>query len=298
MLWIPLALGAHALWGLACIGDKFIVGNRIKNIFVYFVLTDIIGLFSLALLPFIDFAWPEWAVMRWVILAGVGYTLGIICYFKALEIEEVSRINIWWNLIPLFTLGLAWVTIGEKLNSGQLLALTLLLGGAILASLHFGGRQVVFSRALFWMVLACLESAGYVVMVRYITQYVSFSSLFVLISVIKLLVSLVFFAWRPFRRDFTATVKSMSAPLFGMVAAATFIDYAGILLNQWALSLGPAALVLSLEGFQALFVFAVSALISRYRPEALREETDRRNLLLKLAATACVAAGGIVLAFA
>ncbi len=296
MSWIFLGILSHIFWGTANILDKYIVSNRIKNVYVFFLITTIIGLLSLLLIPFIEFKLPSWETMQWILLAGLSYTLGIIAYFKALEIEEVSRINVWWNLIPVFTLVLAWLTIGETLTSSQLFAMMMLLGGAVLASLHFGQKRIIQAKALGYIAFACSASAIYAVIIRNISDIVSLPVLFILISVIKFIISLVFFLSRSFCRDFRIALQDMKLPLYSVVIVATVIDYLGIWFNQWALSRGPAALVFSLEGFQALFVFFVSLILTKFWPNLLQEKIDVKNLTIKCAAVICMIFGILLLA--
>ena len=294
MLWLLIGLGSHTLWGTVNILDKYIVGNHVKNVFVYFLLTNFVGLSVLAIIPFTGFVWPTWAVFKWIIVAGIGYTLGVVCYYKALEVEEISRINIWWNMIPIFTFLIAWLVLDEWLNVTQLGAIGLLIVGSILASFHFG-EKLKIAKGFLWMLLACLESAVYAVIIRYVTQAVPFGTVFILTSVIRFLVSLFLFLSANFRKAFISQVKLLNLSNGSLVVSAAVVDYAGILLNQWALFLAPAALVLSLEGYQAVFVLGVSVLISRFRPAALREQMDRKNIILKLAATILVVIGIVIL---
>ncbi|MFH1187591.1 MAG: hypothetical protein V1688_01880, partial [bacterium] len=67
--------------------------------------------------------------------------------------------------------------------------------------------------------------------------------------------------------------------------------------STWALSLGIAALVFAMEGFQVIFVFSITALISFFNPKILKEDLSFKNTLLKLIALVCMVAGIAILAF-
>jgi len=72
---------------------------------------------------------------------------------------------------------------------------------------------------------------------------------------------------------------------------------AGVLFNQWALSRGPVALVNATEGFQTIFVFVAAVLLTRFRPDILKEEIDRKNVLLKIGGAVFLVVSILLLAF-
>jgi drug/metabolite transporter (DMT)-like permease len=198
--------------------------------------------------------------------------------------EDVTRINVWWNLIPLFSFPLAWMFIGERIQGFQLYAFCFLLIGGIIASLHIKNYRIVFSKALLYMMLATASFAGYAVALRAVTQSVPFTVVFVWSSIIAAIIAISFLISPSFRRDFLYEWKRGDTRLFGITVGNTFFDRAGIFFNVWALSLGPAALVFSLEAFQTIFVFILAIGITIKNPSVLQEELDTRNVFLKVAA--------------
>jgi drug/metabolite transporter (DMT)-like permease len=127
MVWILFSFLSHIFWGSASIFDKYIVGNRITNTNVFFVLTHCIGLGALFLIPWLDFSLPSGVEIIWIIFAGILYSIGLLIYFYVVSIEEISRINIWWNLIPFFSLIIGWFAIDEHPSYNQLFSMVFLL---------------------------------------------------------------------------------------------------------------------------------------------------------------------------
>ncbi len=284
MIWIPLALASYFFWALVNIGDKYVVSNRIKNPYVYMMWLALLGIVSIVLIPFIDFFIPPLSIMLWLLAATSLYFYGGLPYIRAVQLEDISRVNIWWNLIPLFSLVLAWQFLGEQLAGQQIIAFVLLVAGAVIASIHLKTRQLVFSKALWYMVAATLAFAGYAVILRLIAQVIPFIVAFVWTSILAFFPALTLLFFSKLRKDFFKEFKSLTAQTAAPVLGVAIFDNAGLFFNIWALSLGPVALVYALEGFQTVFVFMLAILISVFNPKILREETDVANVLLKLTA--------------
>src|SRR3989344_4769207 len=104
MIWIFITLAANFCWSLVNLGDKFLISHKLKSAYAYLILLSWTGLFSLLIIPFIDFFILETRLLFWLILAGLLYFLGNVFYLQSAKIEEITRINVWFNLIPLFSL--------------------------------------------------------------------------------------------------------------------------------------------------------------------------------------------------
>lgn len=78
-------------------------------------------------------SWEFWPTVS-VIYLGAAVTLGAyLLYNYAIRQMPVSRASAYTNLIPVFTLMLAWSVLGERLDAQQLLACSLVLGGVLLS---------------------------------------------------------------------------------------------------------------------------------------------------------------------
>ena len=64
--------------------------------------------------------------------------------------------------------------------------------------------------------------------------------------------------------------------------------------TTYAMSIGPVTLVQSLISTEPLIVFILSIIISVFFPKILKEEIDRKTLLLKAVAIAAVVIGAVL----
>lgn len=298
MSWIFLALGSCVAWGLANLADKYIIGNRVKNIYVFLLWSYVLGAVISGIAAFfIPLELPNTRALIWLTIAGVIYTIGTVWYFKALEIDEVSRINIWWNLAPVFTLLVGWLAINELPNQIQLVAMVILIVGSTIASVKFVKGQKLISPGLWWIIAACLEFSIYLIIIRFVSTSASPAFIFIYTNIIQFFTALFFFWRKSFREAFVIDTKKLTVSVAVWVIAAMGIDHLGTFLNQLAIKQGPAALVSSLVGFQTLFVFFSSTLITRWKPDSLNETLDRKNLAVKCIAVLFIIVGIIILAY-
>ncbi|MFH1790181.1 MAG: EamA family transporter [bacterium] len=297
MLWVILGISSHFFWAILNLGDKYVLSKRVNNPYVYLVWLTLVGILSVVLIPFIDFHIPQNPmVMLLIIVGGIMYFFGGLPYVKAMQMEEPSRINIWWNLIPIFSFFIGWIFLDESFTGAQSVAFIVLLIGAIIASIRSKGNKFVFSKAVWLMIIACIAYSFYGVTFHYITRFISFAVGFVWIHLVMLACCFTMFLIKKFRSDFLAETKKAGAGLFLIVFVIAILDHLGIFFNQWALSLNNTALVFSLEGFQVILVFVGAIFLTKYFPIIISEDIDKKNMGLKLTALIFMICGILILA--
>src|SRR3989339_785732 len=299
MTWIFLAISAHLLWALNNIFDRYVMEKRMKNPVAYTVLGLIVG--SLAILVLSP--WIGWSVLPPFILglmffSGIAYFFGTYFYLKAIQTEEASRVSILLNIIPLFNFVLAWGFLNEMLSVKQFVALMILLAGGVLGSIHIRqGGKWHFSKAFWLMILSALFYAIVDVSLRYAGQNYPSGSLLLYLNLGLLLAPLFLFFKPNFSSVFRADVKRLNWQLWVVLILTGIASRVGLLLSIKALSLAPVALATAFSGFQVLFVFIMALLITKFAPQLMKEETDKKNLFLKFAALVLMIGGLVVLSF-
>lgn len=302
MRWIFFALLTHLFWGITNVGEKYLVDKQFKNPFVYSFVAFIAGAVGLVVLPFIDLFVPDAIVLFWIFIASIGFFVGCIFYIKAVQLEEVSRINLLWSFLPIFSLFGAWIFIGERLTVTQLSAFVFLVCGGFIASLHAKqSGKFHFSIAFVLMFVGCIFIAVYNVILRYLTDMsdIPFSIVFVYSTIFFILLSTLFFVPKRFRDDFKIERKQLFKPkVLGFVLGVNILSKVGLLFSMWAVSLAPVSLVNSMEGTQAIIVFFITLFLTLSFPHIIKEEIDKKNIVLKVVAICFVVVGLMILAFA
>jgi drug/metabolite transporter (DMT)-like permease len=284
MLWILVALSSHLSWAFGNVGEKYIISNKIKNPYVYQLWSILLGITCLILIPFISFEIPNIHQLPIVILASVFYFCSGFPYVKAMQEEEVTRINIWWFLIPVFSLVMSWMILGEFLNGQQIIAFLILITASILASLRIGLSKIKFSKAFWLMVLSCLFFAAQATANRYLTAFagMNYLNVFVWTNILMFVFAVMLFGIKKVRKSSAEESKTVDWKLFAGIFALYLLNHLGNLFNLLAVSLAPTALVFAMEGFQAIFVFIIVVILSLFTAASLKEELDLKNVLLKV----------------
>jgi len=295
MSWIFLALGSHVFWAGENILTKYSVDKKIKNPYVFLILFTLLEGVIFIIWPFINFTLPPLPVIGLLVLAGFLYFFGGFPYIKAMQSEEVTRVNILWGLIPVISLFFGYF-FGERISGQESLALLILVFGTILASIHLGTGKWRFSRAFWLMLVACTAFSAYGVVMHQVFKTTPFLNAFILILFFDFLYSLiVLFFSKKWLKEFKETVGLIDWK-FGLVLFLTvFTALGGGILNQLALSLQQASLVFALEGFQIIFVFVITVLLTVFLPKILQEKFDKKNLLFKLLALVFIVVGIVIL---
>ncbi|PLX28451.1 hypothetical protein C0581_02215 [Candidatus Parcubacteria bacterium] len=295
MTWIFLAILAHFIWAVSSIGEKYLVSKRIDP-YVYTVWFAFFGLaIGLLMLPFVDIFLLRLDTLLWLTLCGALYFYGGLPYIKAMQIEEPTRISIWWNTIPIFSLFLGFIFFKESFSSIQLIAFIFLVSGAFAASIHFKQKNFVFSKAVILMIMASFCYALYAVIFHHAVQGVSFVSAFVVTQLSMFIFALTLFLHPGFRKIHRKEYKNINKNIITLVGGVSALDILGMFFNQWALVFGVAALVFAMEGSQMIFVFIIATLLSIFYPRIVKEKLDKKNILLKLTALMFMIVGILIL---
>ena len=295
-MWILYGLLAHFSWAIENVGDKYLLANKIKKPIVYlYILGTLFGVSGV--LGFLILGMPLIAMtpLVFIVVAAVFWFFGGLPYLLSVQKEEVTRIAIWWNLIPLFSFIIAFFFFGETLSFHDGIGFGILLVSALIASVHVKEGIAVFSQAILYMFLACFLYAFYAVFLHEAMKYISFPTAFVYTALTVGVSAQSFLLFSRFRSFLKAEYMWKEKKILGGAVAIALSEQVGTIFNQAALSLAPASLVFSLEGSQVLFVFLITMIVALFIKKALRESFDRENLVLKLLATVLLFVGIAVL---
>jgi len=134
-MWIFFSILAALCWAIVNIVDKYILTKWVRNPLIPVIILGIIGLIASIIVYFIyGFSYLSYFNIFLAFIAGIFYLLMSIFYFKAVKIEEISRVSPLFYLSPLFILFFAAIFLGEVFTPLKYLGIFLLVFGAILIS--------------------------------------------------------------------------------------------------------------------------------------------------------------------
>ncbi len=291
--WLFFALLAPCLFGLTNIFDK-VLTKRFSPVSLN-VAAGLTAAFALLVIPFLGIRLPP-EVIFLSLVAGAAWFLAGFPYFKAISIEEASRVVPLWQLSVPMTLVLAVVFLNERLSQANYAAMVFIFLGAFLVSVKDIRRTLKITPAFWLMVLANALVASSAVLSKGLYSSGSFWHIQLLLLAGNFAAAMVMFSLSGnVRGNIVKEVRNSGklTLLFMLRMGAETVAY--VVFNL-ALLTGPASLTAALDGLSGFFVFAAATAISVWHPHLFREELDRKTLLTKAVAIAMIMAGLFLLA--
>lgn len=162
MSWFLIALIPPAIWSATNHFDKYLISKYFKGggVGALMMFSSIIGVFILSIIALIHPEVLSYPFSKGIFIAlnGFLYLLATLPYLHALTKDETSITVPMFQLIPVFTYFLAWLILGEKLNSNQLFGGILIIIGAIIISLELSETKkiIVKKEVLLLMTISSL----------------------------------------------------------------------------------------------------------------------------------------------
>src|SRR5262245_3101508 len=301
MSWFFIALWAPFLLACANHNDKFLLSKYLKekNIGSIVIFSS---LFSSVPVPIVLFIQPEVYVVSLVqgsavVATGMLSVFATVCYLYALDIDEASFVTPFYQTVPIFAYFLGYFILGETITLVQGLGSFVIIVGALALSFEFGSRGLRFKQNVVTLMLtASFLSATNGVIFKLIALDKGFWVSLFWGFVGQVMAGLTFLVCVPsYRRDFLALFKQQKVAAVGLIALSETLFSFSEAVTLYATLLAPVTLVLLVNSFQPLFVFALGIFLTLLFPGAVKESLDRRKMLQKCAGIGLMLVGGYVI---
>lgn len=292
-MWIFFSILAAFTWAVVNIIDKYVLTKWVKESLIPVIVVGIFGFISsLAVYLLRGFSSLSGINILLALIAGIFYTLMVIFYFKALELEEVSRIVPLFYLSPLFILFLAWIFLNETFTPIKYFGVFLLAMGAILISSK-DLFKIKFGKAFWLMMLSTFSVAINAVLTKYILKFTDFWTIFAYerIGALFPVIPIIYFYFS----EFINTTKRYGKRVAVTISVSGILDLLAVIFITIATSLGSVTLVDALSSIQSFFVLFLASIFSIFYPQILKEEVSKRTLFLKSTAIVFMFIGVILI---
>jgi transporter family protein len=291
--WILYSLLATVSIAVVSVIDKSVLSNWMADARgSFFVFTAIEALSGVAALLILGVPRLPTGLLAIALASGAALSLSTLCYFRAIQVEDVSRVVPLYSVSPVFVAIFAAIFLGEVFTPVKYLGVLLIVCGALLISLK-RLRGFRFGRGLAWMLLSILLVTAGAVASKYVLDSVEPWTLFAYGKLGT------FFAGAPFAvsgyRAFASAYRQHGARVLIFTGLSEGITSITTIFFLYAGSTGYITLVNALVGTQPFFLLLLSAVISRYWPKILHEELDGRLLARKLVAILLLFAGAWII---
>lgn len=303
-LYIFIAIIAYSLYAVNGVIDKFLLSKAVRSPAVYAFFIGITGPLTFILIPLtlipglnITFEFLSWRDLVIAIAAGASFVWALFFLYKATQQTSISRIlPIEGGLVPVFTLVFAYIILGERLLTTQLIAFVFLVVGAVIISLRHdktGWHAKAFTNAVIAAVLFALSF----VLTKYTFDHSNFISGLVWTRLGFFVVALSFLTVPSMRHGiFNAPKQTTKGNKYLYLGARISGSLSGFLQN-YAISLGSVTIVNAMQGTQYALLLIGTIALSKYYPKILKEKVSRQILAQKILAIALIAIGLVFLTF-
>ena len=291
MDWLIFTFIATVFWAVGVVIDKYILTKHMQDPFSYQLLYTIAEtpILLLPLFTSISSALP-WSLLG--IVGGLGIYPGLILYFKAMAIEEASRVISLWYISPIFVLLLAYVFLEEKLSLPSYLGVVFLVLGAIFISYRKEkGKKPVMSPALGLILASGVVFSGYEVLTKYVLDAIDYPSYLFWNFIGTAMVGFSLFCFPKIRGNFLSDIKRVNRTVLFWRIINTSLSLIATVFYYIAISGGPVSLVSAASSIEPFFVFAFTLLLSLFVPRILKEETGKRVVTVKALAIILIFVG-------
>lgn len=155
MPWIVFAIAAPALYGITNFIDRFLIEKKVKDPVVLTIFSGLLSFF-VGLLVIAARGFPFFPPLGLLVLflGGTLAEFAPVPYFRALALEDTSRVVPLFQAIPVIVLIASHFLLGETLQRLQWYGFVLVFFGGLLLSLRYLDTKVFALRKSFWYMMA------------------------------------------------------------------------------------------------------------------------------------------------
>ncbi len=291
LAWFFFAIISTFLWAIAAIILKFVRVKYIKSATSYILITSPMALIGLFLLFFGRLKIPSTTNIIYIFITAVIGLGAYWIYIASLREEEISRIIILYNAVPLVTLILATIFLKETLTLKDYLAFPLIIIGSTLISIKKIKKRYILSKGII-LVLISVFLYGIQALILKLVSDVDYTSLIILRWFAMLLIAVLIFMASPLIRDKVKhTIKQLNKKKLFLIYTAEALGMIGFIFFYLAIQRGSVSLVSLIDGTTSLFVIILATLISIFMPHILKEEITKKTMSLKIISALLMIAG-------
>lgn len=302
MSWFFIALIGPVLWAFVNHIDKYLLSSKFKgcNVGALMIFSTLLYVFILPLLYLANHNIFNLSLQNIILLITIGVLSGlaILPYMYALDEEETSIVIPLFQLVPIWGYFFSYVLLGETLSGLQIIGCLLIIIGSFIITLEIDEEnKIKFKKRTIWLMLI---STVLFALYEALFKFIAIDTGFVIASFweyIGLLILGIFFLvfFKKYRESFIHLFKTQGKSIISLNFGSEFITIIGNMATNFALLLAPAALVLTVNGFQPLFVFIIGVFITFFLPKIYTEKLSKKHLTQKIISILIIVIGAVLI---
>ena len=283
MSWFLIALIGPVLLAIANHTDKHIIEKYLKGGAVGSLII-FSALFGIVALPIVFAFHPDVFHISFfhaaaLAFGGILVVLGAgLCYFYALQKDEVTYVVPFYQTIPVFGFILGYFILGETITHVQMIASVIIILGALVLSFEFGDTIRFKKEVVVLMLTASLLYAISSIIFKVVALHDGFwiSTFWSLVG--KVFTGIFFFLCiKSYRMQFLAMIKENKIAVLGLNSLSETLFIISESVTAYATLLAPIVLVLLVNAFQPVFVFILGIILTLFFPHLGEESISRKK---------------------
>jgi drug/metabolite transporter (DMT)-like permease len=218
-----------------------------------------------------------------ILFSGFLTTIYLLPYYKALSLDETSRVIPLFQFYPIFVVCLGYFLLDEKLETLKYLGTLLIIVAGVLISIEkINKKKFKLKPAFFYMLLSSLFFAIAQILYKFGVNEIPFWHTLPLEAFGIALGSTALLFYKNNLKLFITETKNLKKQVFFLITINELFYIAARYTAYYAISLISVSLVSILAGLQPLFVLLYGIILSFYFPNVLRETVTKKIIILKL----------------
>jgi transporter family protein len=233
---------------------------------------------------------PALSDLMLALVGGTCFALAVALYYRAVALDEISRLVPLFRLSSLMVLLFSALLFGERLRQTEYMAFAVMLAGSILLALKLDqGRPSLSRGAGLMAIVATLLAINSTLIAQLYYRY-PLRVAFVAEQAGVAVGAVILLVLTPGKRVLWQRVRSMRHSMQAVLVGQQTVRLGTSYLSAYVLTqVGSAALVSVMSGLRPFFVLILASWL-------LDEPVDRRSLAPKLAGLGCMSVGMVLLA--
>lgn len=281
MNWIFLSLLAPLFWAASNFVDKYVLGKYVRNIFDFVFFSTITSWFLFAII-FVFTGMPELNAYSLIpIITGVMLIYSYGFYGRALEQSDTSSLVILFKLIPIITVILAFVFLGQNLSSTEIIGFIIVLVGAVIVS--FEKSKGIFMKGFGMILVAIFLWSVMTLLVDYGLTKMTFWDYFMLDNLGSAFAGLTLFIVPSIRKQVIDGIKTARVGKYIWFSWNNILDFFGQMGIKKALAIAPSAgLVTVIMQVQSFYAIIIGILLTLFIPNIIKEDISTVTLIKRI----------------
>ncbi len=283
---------AAVIWSFSMIINKIVMEKYFSKPIIPALFSILIGVgFFFGIWLFKGLVLLPLRILVLALIIGIIGVGQIWCFFKAIRLDEVSRVAPLLAIGPMFTLVVAMIFLGEVFTLARYIGLFLLIIGTVLISIR--NFKLRFGRAFKFIMMNLILSAFSAVIYKYVLGYTNFWNAFAYARFGAFIAAVPLFLI--YRKALVAALKTKNKKPLVIWAASEGAAFVGGLLWTVSAAIGFVTLVQALGNLQVVFVLIFASVLSMFFPKLLKEELTKGIFVQKLVAVILIFVGVVLI---